>query len=327
MGSYGTTLGCITESENTIRILATGVEYTPPQEDPVQTSLSLDPAVISLGFKGDGRGDNVEPGQGLFLSLPSLLNIEYTLIAQLQYRAEARVITGSTSVRPRISRSLTVSRSQVRARVPSIAFRLIPCLNFIGGSCNNAPMGVIPSVDNMPSAKFISPQNFATFPRNQNITVQIAISHLETGWFTNPLKTYMTSPQDVNMSGDVLGHSHVTVDALTGFNQTTPTDPRNPAFFQGLNSPAVNGVLSVVIGGGLPAGYYRIAVSHAGANHQPSASNRNNLPDQRRASLIAALKCVVALPVARRGATDDMVYVSIRRSVDPTIRQSDLIPL
>jgi len=180
-------------------------------------------------------------------------------------------------------------------------------------------------VDNMPSAKFISPQNFATLPRDQNVTVQIAISHLETGWFTNPLKTYMSSPQEVNTSGDVIGHSHVVVDVLTGFNQTTPTDPKNPAFFQGLNSPAVNGVLSVVIGGGFPAGYYRIAVIHATANHQPSASNRSHLPEKRRVLLIPALKSVVALPVARRGATGDMVYVSTPRSANSTVRQPDLI--
>jgi len=203
--------------------------------------------------------------------------------------------------------------------------RLIPRLNFIGGSCNSVPIGVIPSSDNMPSAKFISPQNFATFPQNQNITVQLAISHLETGWFTNPQKTYMTSPQDINSSGDVIGHSHIAVDALTGFNQTTPTNPKTFAFFQAMNEPAVNGVLSTVIGGGLPAGYYRIAAIQLAANHQSSASNRSHLPDQRSVLLIAALKSVVALPVARRGATSDMVYVSIHSSANPTIRLSDLI--
>jgi len=76
MGSLGITIGCITENENTRRILATGVEYTPPtQPDSSQTSLSLDAAVISSGFRDDGVDDGVTPGQGLYLFLPSLLNI------------------------------------------------------------------------------------------------------------------------------------------------------------------------------------------------------------------------------------------------------------
>jgi len=179
----------------------------------------------------------------------------------------------------------------------------------------------------MPSAKFIFPRNFDIIPKGQNFTAQIAISHLETGWFTNPQKTYMTGPQEVNSSGDVMGHSHITIDALTGFGQTTPTDPKNPAFFQGLNLPAVNGVLSYVVGGDkLSPGYYRISVSHSASNHQPGASNRGHLPEwQRRVLPIVTLESVVALPVARRGATGDMVYVSIHRSANPTMRQSNLI--
>ena len=135
----------------------------------------------------------------------------------------------------------------------------------------------------------------------------------------------MSSPQEVNMNGDVMGHSHIVVDELIGgFDQMTPTDPRTPRFFMGLNAPPVNSVLSTVVSG-LTAGYYRVAVFHSGANHQPSASNRGHLPEQCRVLLIPALECVVALPVAQRGATGDMIYVSIHRSVNPTMRQSDLI--
>ena len=70
-----------------------------------------------------------------------------------------------------------------------------------------------------------------------------------------------------------MGHSHVVVQQLTGFGQTTPTDPTKFAFFKALNNPAVNGVLTGDVTGGLPAGYYRIAVFHSGMNHQPSASH------------------------------------------------------
>ena len=55
----------MTVGENNMRILATGVEYTPPpEEDPSLTSLCLDPSVISTGFEDDGQGNITEPGQG-----------------------------------------------------------------------------------------------------------------------------------------------------------------------------------------------------------------------------------------------------------------------
>lgn len=69
----------MTEGENNMRILATGVPYTPPQRDadPSQTSLTLDPAVICTGFESDGQSNITSPGQGLFLVL---LNTKYDLI-------------------------------------------------------------------------------------------------------------------------------------------------------------------------------------------------------------------------------------------------------
>ena len=130
----------------------------------------------------------------------------------------------------------------------------------------------------MPSAKFIFPTNFETLAVNQTFTVQVAISHLETGWFTNPQKTYMSSPQEVNSSGDVIGHSHIVVEQLTGFNQTTPTNPKTFTYFKGLNAPAVNGTLSGEVTGGLDPGFYRIAVIHSAANHQLSTWHRSPLP-------------------------------------------------
>jgi len=172
-----------------------------------------------------------------------------------------------------VNKTLT-NGQQVRSTcgVPFTASRhcIDTCSNFLDGSCNNAPIGVIPSVDNMPSAKFIFPKNFETVVKNKTFTVQLAINHLETGWFTNPQNTYMSSPQVVNGGGDVMGHSHLVIERLTGFNQTTPTDPKTFEFFKALNDPAVNGTLSCVVTGGLPAGYFRIAAFHTGMNHQPS---------------------------------------------------------
>jgi len=59
----------MTESENTMRILATGVNYTSPDpEDPTQSSLALDSGVISAGFQTTGQDNITAPGQGSFLS-------------------------------------------------------------------------------------------------------------------------------------------------------------------------------------------------------------------------------------------------------------------
>lgn len=130
---------------------------------------------------------------------------------------------------------------------------------------------MIPSVDNIPSAKFIFPPNFAALAKNTPFTIKLAVNNLETGWFTNPDSTFLSAPLVLNADGDIMGHSHVVIEQLTGFGQTTPTNPKQFMFFKGLNVPAVNGVLSTNVTGGLPGGYYRIAAIHSGANHQPSA--------------------------------------------------------
>jgi hypothetical protein len=170
---------------------------------------------------------------------------------------------------------------------------------------------VIPSVDNIPSAKFIFPPNFAALAKNKAFTVQVVINNLETGWFTNPDSTFLSAPLVVNAEGDIMGHSHVVIEQLTGFGQTTPTDPKQFVYFKALNSPAVNGVLSTNVTGGLPAGYYRIAAIHSGANHQPSACNLCYIPGMPHGLAdCRALESLVASPVAQRGAMGDMVYVS-----------------
>jgi hypothetical protein len=123
----------------------------------------------------------------------------------------------------------------------------------------------------MPSAKFIFPSNFGMLVRDEMFTIQIAINNLQTGVSTNTENTYMSSPQELNADGEIMGHSHVVIQQLTGFDQTVPTDPRIFVFFQTLTDPAVNGVLFANVTDGLHPGYYRIETFHSGANHQPSA--------------------------------------------------------
>ena len=154
----------------------------------------------------------------------------------------------------------------------------------IEGSCNQTPMGVIAAKTNMPSAKFQVPANGDKIAANKEFTIKLAISNLETGHFTNPATTFHMAPQTVNAQGNIKGHSHVVIQKLTALDQTTAVSPTDFVFFKGLNSVAVNGVLTTTVPGGLPAGVYRIATINSSANHQPA--------------LVA---------VAQRGSLDDMV--------------------
>ncbi|KAI1796476.1 hypothetical protein LXA43DRAFT_621416 [Ganoderma leucocontextum] len=157
------------------------------------------------------------------------------------------------------------------------------------GSCNPAPMGEIASFNNMPSSKFVNPKNNGKVAANQNFTIQMAVKNLETGSFVNANTNFFAAPQQVNAQGNIRGHSHVVVEKIDAIDSTAPTDPTTFAFFKGLNAAAdANGILSVVVPGGLPAGVYRLASINSAANHQPA--------------LVA---------VAQHGALDDMVYFTV----------------
>lgn len=147
-------------------------------------------------------------------------------------------------------------------------------------------MGLIPSTDNMPSAKFTNPKNNDVIPANKDFTISMAINNMETGNFVNAEQNYFAAPQQLNAQGQIQGHSHVTVETLTALDQTTPNDPKKFAFFKGLNSAAQGGVLTADVTNGLPAGAYRLCSINTAANHQPAL-----------------------VPVAQHGSLDDCVYV------------------
>jgi len=216
--------------------------------DPSQSSLTLDSAVISAGLQKNGQDNITSPGQS-----PS-----------------------KTSTNNWINFCKTVDKELTDGQQKT------------DGSCNPVPIGIIPSVNNIPSTKFLFPPNFAAITKSQTFTVKFAINHLDTGWFTNAQETYMSSPTEINADGDVIGHSHVVIQQLTGFGQTTPTDPKTFAFFKAVNTAAVDGVMSIDVTNGLPVGFYRIATINTGSNHQP-----------------------IAIPIAQHGAVDDMVYFSV----------------
>jgi hypothetical protein len=210
-----------------------------------QTSPTLDPKVIATGFANNGQD---VPTAGQVASLTSTNNfINFCLTVP----------------------DLPITNGQ----------------QVQGGSCNPAPIGVIPSIDNMPSAKFTSPKNGDTIPANQAFTISMAIQNLETGNFVNAQQNYFAAPQQLNAQGQIVGHSHVVVEQLSSISQTTPTNPKQFAFFKGLNAAAQGGILTADVTAGLPAGAYRLCSINTAANHQPAI-----------------------VPVAQHGSLDDCVY-------------------
>jgi len=159
------------------------------------------------------------------------------------------------------------------------------------GSCNPAPMGVIPSNENMPSSKFVFPKNLATIKANKAFTIKMAIRKLETGNFVNAQENYFSAPQQLNGKGQIKGHSHVVIEKLDSLDSTEPNDPNTFAFFKGLNDKQKGGVLTAEVDKGLPEGVYKISSINTAANHQP-----------------------VLVPIAQHGSLDDVVYFTVTKS-------------
>jgi hypothetical protein len=76
------------------------------------------------------------------------------------------------------------------------------------GSCNPAPIGLIPSVDKMPSAKFTNPANGDTVKADTPFTISMAIQNLKAGNFVNAQANYFAAPQTLD-GGVIVGHTHV----------------------------------------------------------------------------------------------------------------------
>jgi hypothetical protein len=144
----------------------------------------------------------------------------------------------------------------------------------------------------MPSSKFVSPVNGQNLQPNTAFDIKMAVNNLVTGNFVNAQENYYSAPQQVNAQGNIVGHTHFTVQAVPSFTSTTPLDPNVFAFFKGVNGAAQGGVVTESVANGLPAGSYRVCSINTDANHTP---------------------CLVA--VAQHGSLDDCVYVSSDNSM------------
>lgn len=157
-------------------------------------------------------------------------------------------------------------------------------------TCSLTVFGVIPDFDHMVSTVIFEPQNGAILELGVNFTVSILSTNIEFGFFDDPNTEYYKAPQVLNESGNVKGHTHITIQKVE--DPFLPPDVQRPVFFKGLNDRSLNGVLSTEIDGGLfiadGAGEYRICTITASSSH-------------------AAL----LMPVARRGSQDDCIRVNI----------------
>ena len=152
------------------------------------------------------------------------------------------------------------------------------------GSCNGIVMGNIPSTDNMIASIITFPGPGDTVAANQDFNISVQTQGLTAGSFTNADTTYYSAPQDLDGNGQIIGHTHVTVQDMGGnLATTTPPNPGQFTFFKGINDPGNGkGLLQAAVAGGLPAGSYRVCTMTSSSNHQP-----------------------VLMPVAQRGAQDD----------------------
>ncbi|KAG8896392.1 hypothetical protein FRB99_008919 [Tulasnella sp. 403] len=166
----------------------------------------------------------------------------------------------------------------------------------VTGSCNPIPIGRIISTDKMPVSRFTFPPNGGAIKANTPFTIKMTIVNLQTGFFTNPTTTYYAAPQQVNGNGVAQGHSHVVIESIPSFDTTDVSDPRNFAFFKGLNGVADgNGQLSADVSGGLPVGFYKMTSINAAANHQP-----------------------LLVAVAQHGSIDDSAYFECTEDGKPS---------
>jgi hypothetical protein len=163
-------------------------------------------------------------------------------------------------------------------------------------------MGDIPSVDNMPSAKFNFPKNFDTLAADTPFTISLEIRKMVLGTFTNAANTYYAAPQQL-VGGVIQGHSHVTVQKMTSLDSPEPLNPKIFAFFKGLNAAANNGILTADLPKGLPAGVYRISSINSAGNHQE-----------------------VLGPVAQRGSFNDAVYITVTEGGKDPVSSSAVSP-
>lgn len=282
VNSAGTSITCTTQADLNSRIAATGATAngttTTTTGSPSNVTTTSSSVLTATTTAGSGSSSNSSAQASLTL-LSSVVAPGFAQNGQNTNTSEAGEFPSLTSNNNFINYCATLTN--------------LPITNGQqkkNGSCNPAPMGAIPSTSNMPSAKFVTPNNLAVLPANTTFQVTLAMKGLQTGFFVNPDTNYFAAPQQIDpTSGQIQGHAHIVIEALQSLTQTTPTDPTKFAYFLGMNSKAdANGQLYANITGGLPEGTYKMSTIISAMNHQP-----------------------VLVAVAQHGALDDQIYFTV----------------
>lgn len=280
VNSAGTSITCTTQADLNSRIAATGATAngTSTTSSPSNVTTSSSAAPRATSTAGSESSSNLDAQTSLTL-LSSVVASNFAENGLNVNTSEAGEVPSLTSTNNFINFCATLPN--------------LPITNgqqVKGGSCNPAPMGAIPSTSNMPSAKFVTPNNLAVLPANTTFQVILAVKGIETGFFVNADTNYFAAPQQTDpTSGQIQGHAHFVIEALQSLTQTTPTDPTKFAFFLGLNGKAdAKGQLYANVTGGLPEGTYKMSTIMSAMNHQP-----------------------VLVAVAQHGTLDDQIYFTV----------------
>lgn len=280
VNSAGTSITCTTQADLNSRIAATGATAngTSTTSSPSNVTTSSSAAPRATSTAGSESSSNSDAQTSLTL-LSSVVASNFAENGLNVNTSEAGEVPSLTSTNNFINFCATLPN--------------LPITNgqqVKGGSCNPAPMGAIPSTSNMPSAKFVTPNNLAVLPANTTFQVILGVKGIETGFFVNADTNYFAAPQQTDpTSGQIQGHAHFVIEALQSLTQTTPTDPTKFAFFLGLNGKAdAKGQLYANVTGGLPEGTYKMSTIMSAMNHQP-----------------------VLVAVAQHGTLDDQIYFTV----------------
>ncbi|KAH7929354.1 hypothetical protein BV22DRAFT_1057101 [Leucogyrophana mollusca] len=279
VNSAGTSITCTTQDDVNSRIAATGASANSTTSTTTSGSAAPSGTSSANNTASTNSSSSDSGAQSSLTLLSSLVAPGFAQNGQNTNTSEAGEVASLTSTNNFINFCATLPN------LPSTNGQQIKT-----GSCNQAPMGAIPSTTNMPSAKFVSPANLDVVPANTTFQVTLAIQGIETGFFVNADTNYFAAPQQLDStSGQIQGHSHIVIEALSSLSQTTPTDPTKFAFFLGLNSKADGkGQLYANVTGGLPEGAYKMSTINTAMNHQP-----------------------VLVPIAQHGSLDDAIYFTV----------------
>lgn len=280
VNSAGTSITCTTQADLNSRIAATGATAngTSTTGSPSNVTTPSSAAPTATPTAGSESNSNSDAQTSLTL-LSSVVASNFAKNGQNVNTSEAGEVPSLTSTNNFINFCATLPN--------------LPITNgqqVKSGSCNPAPMGAIPSISNMPSAKFVTPNNLAVLPANTTFQVTLAVKGIQTGFFVNADTNYFAAPQQTDpTSGQIQGHAHFVIEALQSLTQTTPTDPTKFSFFVGLNGKAdAKGQLYANVTGGLPEGTYKMSTIMSAMNHQP-----------------------VLVAVAQHGTLDDQIYFTV----------------